>query len=60
MKTERAPISSAMDRRRFLVGTGLTVAGMALTLRSRAQAQTLDAPAAAAPNDLSSWQNVRA
>ncbi len=60
MKTERTPISSAMDRRRFLFGTGLTVAGMALTLRSRAQAQTPATPAAAAPNELSSWQNVRA
>lgn len=58
MKTESAQISASMDRRRFLFGTGLTVAGMALTLRSLAESPAT--PAADAPNDLSNWQNVRA
>ncbi len=57
MKTKDLQIPMAMDRRRFLVGTGLTVAGMALTFRSVAEAQS--APTAAA-NDLGNWQKVRA
>jgi len=47
-----------MDRRRFIFGTGLTVAGMALTLRSVAHAKT--APETLAPNDLGEWEKVRA
>lgn len=57
MKTEIPAMTGGMDRRRFLFGTGLTVAGMALTLRSLAES-TSTPPAA--PNDLSNWQNVRA
>ena len=57
MKTEHSKTAGAIDRRRFLFGTGLTVAGMALTVRSLAE---LPGPAAAAPNDLSTWPNVRA
>ncbi len=57
MKTESSVKAGGIDRRRFLFGTGLTVAGMALTLRSFAESSS---PPAAAPNDLSSWPNVRA
>ncbi len=37
MKTELPAMNGGIDRRRFLFGTGLTVAGMALTLRSFAE-----------------------
>ena len=47
----------AIGRRRFLVGTGLTLAGMALTRRSIAEAP---ATAAATSDDFSNWANVRA
>ncbi len=56
MKTENSPLNAGMDRRRFLFGTGLTVAGMALTRRSLAEAKS----PASAPNDLRTWENVRA
>jgi isopenicillin-N epimerase len=46
-----------IDRRRFLLGTGLTLAGMALTCRSAAEA--LAAPAAAS-SDFTDWRDVRA
>jgi selenocysteine lyase/cysteine desulfurase len=47
-----------MDRRRFLFGTGLTVAGMALACRSYAESSST--PAVVSPNDLDDWQKVRA
>ncbi|MEO5717127.1 MAG: aminotransferase class V-fold PLP-dependent enzyme [Chthoniobacterales bacterium] len=56
MKNEIPALTSGMDRRRFLFGTGLTVAGMALARRSLAESKSPAAP----PNDLSTWQNVRA
>ncbi len=56
MKNEISAMTGGMDRRRFLFGTGLTVAGMALTRRSLAEAQS----PVVAPNDLSTWENVRA
>lgn len=51
------PPAHVLDRRRFLFGTGLTLAGLALTCRSAAESGV--APVAA-PNDLSDWGNVRA
>nr|MBA3650406.1 aminotransferase class V-fold PLP-dependent enzyme [Chthoniobacterales bacterium] len=56
MKTGSSPINAGMDRRRFLFGTGLTFAGMALARRSLAEAKS----PAPVPNDLSTWENVRA
>ena len=49
--------AAEMNRRRFLIGTGLTLAGAAMTFRSVAEAP---AGAAASSNDFSDWNNVRA
>lgn len=56
VRGEAPPTHLPMGRRRFLLGSGLTLAGMALTFRSAAETPH----AAAAGDDLSDWSNVRA
>jgi isopenicillin-N epimerase len=48
---------AVVDRRRFLLGTGLTLAGVALSFRSAAESREIEP---AAGGDLSDWANVRA
>ncbi len=49
--------SLGLDRRRFIFGTGLTLAGMALALRSAADSAD---PPPVAPNEFNDWEKVRA
>ena len=57
MKSTTQREGAVLDRRRFLFGTGLTLAGMAMSLRSAADAR---AATPAAAGDLSDWADVRA